>query len=123
MWWKLDRTYEVPAIYAGVRIDTSLPMKTANDEAMITLLRAYIADQLREELNNALESGYDLSIAGSTKSLTMVAYGWSEQFERFFSHALHALNPHDEEPVSFLQVQRAPTTPEQKRFARVKENL
>jgi secreted Zn-dependent insulinase-like peptidase len=96
MWWKLDRTYQVPAVYAGVRIDTSLPMKTAKDQAMINLLKAYLTDQLDEELNSASESGYEYMLSANTKSLDLVAYGWSEQFERFFNHALHALNPHDE---------------------------
>lgn len=105
IWWKLDRTYEVPAIFAGVRIDTSLPMKTAKDQALISLLKSYISDQLREELNTAFDSGYDLEVTHGTKSINLVAYGWSEKFDRFFNHALHALNPHDQERVSsFLQV-------------------
>lgn len=104
VWWKIDRTYQVPAIYAGVRIDTARTMKSAKDQAYINLLKAYVTDQLKEELNTAFESGYDLALNVNQKSLTLVTYGWSEQFERFFTHALDALNPHDGEGVSFLQV-------------------
>lgn len=62
VWWKIDRTYQVPAIYAGVRIDTARTMKSARDQAFINLLKSYVSDQLKEELNTAFESGYDLDL-------------------------------------------------------------
>jgi len=61
---------------------------------MIKLFGAYVSDRLREELDTAVQSGYSFELRTSTKSLEIVAYGWSEQFERFFNHAIDSLNPH-----------------------------
>jgi insulysin len=45
-WWKLDRSFGVPAIYAGLKFDTAVDMKSLQQETLLKVFNEYLNDVL-----------------------------------------------------------------------------
>jgi secreted Zn-dependent insulinase-like peptidase len=124
LWAKLDRQFEVPAVYSAVRIETP-PITSAKDQTLMMLLSQQLSDKFREELNEALNAGYALDLSVGRNGLNIQMYGFSGKIKEFFFKVVNCpcLNPNAKKQnhqSSFLQLT---SDPDAMRFKRVKDSL
>jgi insulysin len=92
MWWKLERSYHVPAIFAGVKFETAVNMKSLRQETLLRVFNEYIGDALHEKLQPSFEAGFKMAFDSNMRGMTVEMYGWSDKFEQFYTDILETVN-------------------------------
>lgn len=90
-------------------------------QTLLTLFNAYIAESLREELDQALHTGYEIEFTTGNRGMAVKVYGFSAKIKAFFKHILNCMNPNRSK--GFLQLSSEASDIEKKRFDRVKSRL
>ena len=90
-WWKLQRSYEIPAVFAGVKFETALSLKSLRHEALLKLFNKYVQDTLREDLQQSFDAGFKLGFDSNIRGVSLEMFGWSDKFPQFYGDVLTAL--------------------------------
>jgi secreted Zn-dependent insulinase-like peptidase len=85
VWWKIDRTFQVPSAYLALTIDTPLDLSDTYSHAMLQLYTGYLRAVFQEELDAALHSGFETDISPHAKGLNIQIYGFSSKISAFFN--------------------------------------
>lgn len=79
-WWRLERSFKVPAVFAGIKLETAIKLTSIKQEALLRLYNEYVQDLLHEKLQSSFEAGYRYSFDSSVRGLSMDLYGWNDKF-------------------------------------------
>ena len=77
-WWRLETKWQVPSIYGGMLITTAY--ENISQWSHMYVLRGYLQDLLSEQMNPALDAGYELDVDVNCNGLELKFYGWSNHF-------------------------------------------
>ncbi|CAD8142121.1 unnamed protein product [Paramecium octaurelia] len=91
-WWKLQRQFQVPQIFTGVMFNTPKSINSLKDKLLIQVFNTLVTDNLNQEIQEAIDAGYQFQFTPSIKGVSLELYGWSDNYQSFFEKVLQSIN-------------------------------
>ncbi|CAD8048703.1 unnamed protein product [Paramecium sonneborni] len=91
-WWKLQRQFKVPQIFTGVMFNTPKSINSLKDKLLIQVFNTLVTDNLNQEIQEAIDAGYQFQFTPSIKGVSLELYGWSDNYQSFFEKVLSSIN-------------------------------
>lgn len=88
LWWRLDRTFRIPQVFVGLRLRKHFHTTNEYQMAKLELLNAYFRDSFQNKLYQPKEAGYEAYFYADHSGISLVLYGWSDQFEHYYKDLL-----------------------------------
>ncbi|KAM3136308.1 hypothetical protein pb186bvf_011607 [Paramecium bursaria] len=91
VYWKLQRQFHVPQIFAGVLFSTPKSLTSLKDKTLTQIFNTLLTDNLNIQLSDAIDAGYQLQVLTTIKGVSLELYGWSDNFEKFYDKVLRSI--------------------------------
>ncbi|CAK90667.1 unnamed protein product (macronuclear) [Paramecium tetraurelia] len=91
-WWKLQRQFQVPQIFTGVMFNTPKSINSLKDKLLIQVFNTLVTDNLNQEIQEAIDAGYQFQFTPSIKGVSLELYGWSDNYQSFFEKVLQSIS-------------------------------